>query len=283
MSASRGWLARPSADRSSLFALLCPLFSVQTYCSAVQRRAVGWLMAKYRMSIVFAFGAQIDSVACLIWVIMSAWLLENIRKKGSSAPPECLCVSCTVCLLCDQRLQCGTNTCLSSKEIPYRGRGAHSHWIIRVPHSYDFSLRNGGNDLGCNHWTSRKAKNLQCIYLDLTSLYLLKGSVSCWMKTAWRVRSDISVKCAALCCSAVASLCLLLGFMISRVRLLLMKQRNSIKLVKLNRKFSIKFMVLMCDGLFWHWEICVTKALACLGFFPFFNLNLHFIHNETIY
>lgn len=166
-------------------------------------------MAKYRMSVVFTFGAQIISMACLIWVIMSTWLLENIRKKGSNAPPVCLCVSCSVCLLCDQRLQCGTYICISSKEIPYRGREAHSHWIMRLPDSYDFSLRNGGSDLGCNHWTSRKAKNLQYIF----------GFDKCvspeWQSVvvdAWRVRSDISVKCAALCCSAVVSLCLLLGF-----------------------------------------------------------------------
>lgn len=88
--------------------------------------------------------------------------------------------------------------------------------------------------------------------MDLTGVYLLKGSVSWWMKTAWWVRRDLSVKCAALCCSAAVSLCLLLGFMISRVRLLLMKQRNSVKLVKLNRKFSMKFVVLTSDGLFWQ-------------------------------
>lgn len=50
-----------------------------------------------------------------------------------------------------------------------------------------------------------------------------------------------------LCCLA---LYLLLGFKISRVRPLFLKQRNYLKLVKLNRKFSIKFMVLMSDGLF---------------------------------
>lgn len=84
---------------------------------------------------------------------------------------------------------------------------------------------------------------MQCVYLDLTGVYLLMGSVSWWMKTAWWVRRDMSVKCAALCCSAAVSLCLLLGFMISRVRL--MKQRNSVKLVKLNKKFSMWFLHLM--------------------------------------
>lgn len=49
--------------------------------------------------------------------------------------------------------------------------------------------------------------------------------------------------------SALVPLCLLLGFMIARVRLLLRKQRDSRKLVKLNRTFSIKFMVLTSDGL----------------------------------
>lgn len=58
------------------------------------------------------------------------------------------------------------------------------------------------------------------------------------------------MKCAALCCSAIVSLCFLLGFMISRVRLLLRKQRNFIKLVKLNRKFSLKLMVLTSHVLF---------------------------------
>lgn len=79
---------------------------------------------------------------------------------------------------------CGTNICISSKEIPYRARGDHSHWIIAVPNFYDFDLRNGGNYLGCNHRTCRKAKNLQYIYLDLTGVYLLKDSVLWWIKTA---------------------------------------------------------------------------------------------------
>lgn len=64
----------------------------------------------------------------------------------------------------------GTYVCVSSKEIPYRGRGAHSHRTMGVPNSYRFDLRNDGNDQGCNHWTCTKARNLQYISLDLTSV-----------------------------------------------------------------------------------------------------------------
>lgn len=133
-----------------------------------------------------------DSVACLIWVTMSTWLLENIRKRDSNAPSVFLCVSCSVYSMWPK------NICISSKEIPYRARGVQSHWIIAVPNFYDFNLRNGGNYLGCNHWTCRKAKNLQYIYLDLTGVYLLKDSVLWWIKIAWQVRSEIPVKCAAV-------------------------------------------------------------------------------------
>lgn len=50
------------------------------------------------------------------------------------------------------------------------------------------------------------------------------------------------------CCNSV----FLLGFVISRIRLLFLKQRSCVKLVQLNRKFSIEFTVFMSDGLFWH-------------------------------
>jgi len=56
------------------------------------------------------------------------------------------------------------------------------------------------------------------------------------------------VTLAAFGCSAVVSLCLLLGFKISQGRPLFLKQSNYIKLV--NKKFSRKFMVLLSDGLF---------------------------------
>lgn len=66
-------------------------------------------------------------------------------------------------------------------------------------------------------------------------------------KNSWHICEMCSA--LLLCC---LSLYLLLGFKVSRVRSLFLKQRNYIKLVKLNRKFSIKFMVLMSDGLFWQ-------------------------------
>lgn len=154
---------------------------------------------------------------------------------------------------------------------------------MEVPNSNHFDLRNGGNGQRCNHWTSRKARNLQCIHFALTSVELgdfhLKDNVSWWMRP---VCPGLSVKCAALCCSAVLSCYLLLGYKISCIRPLFLKQRNYIKLVKLNRKFSIKFVVLMSDELFGQWEMCMTEASVGLGF-SFLNLKVYFIHKEIIY
>lgn len=64
----------------------------------------------------------------------------------------------------------GTYVCFSSKENPSGGRGAHSHWNVGVPNSYHFDLRDGGNDQGCNRWASIKARNLQHVNLDVTSV-----------------------------------------------------------------------------------------------------------------
>lgn len=169
MSASKGWWSQAQHWPC------CALFFLSKHIVQLYEEE---LMAKYRMSMVFAFGARVDSMACLIWVIMSTWLLENTRKKGSNAPPVFLCVSCSVCLLCDQRLcrMWHINMHFFQRNPVQRERSSFTLDHRRVKFLW-LQFKEWWKWSGCNHWTCRKAKNLQYVYLDLTGVYLLKGSV----------------------------------------------------------------------------------------------------------
>lgn len=204
-------------------------FSVQTHCSATQRGAVGWLIAKCRMCLLVVL-QQILETRWLVW--FEWWWAQGCWEIAGGKAQMLLQDACVYLAVGDPRL--------------CRVWHVHLHFFPnpteRERSSFTLDHRSARFLwLQCKEWWEwsgmQSLDGLQCVYLDLDRCVCpVSGG---WQQPGEAVRSDIPVKCAALCCSAVVSLCLLLGFMFSRVRLLLLKQRNSIKLVKLNRKFSV--------------------------------------------